>query len=296
MTELSCGQQLFHNKKLEQASCFFIDLIEEGDRKDWLDSLPKKDLRDKTQKTKNGTLCVVLSQNCDIACNQDDLDDCIEIAFCQKIKPKQVFHGNQFTKSVRKFQFKFQELDYEASVDYIVTVKKQKLMEIINEKTDLNIFQLDKDFKLALPFWRANRYFRSALPDSFNEKLYRILDKYIFELEDVATNSLPQYDFSSFIKGFYLNLDSMEERDFYQFEFFFLLRDEVSNELQSAIQDIVERFAEELVEIAGYEDVSSMYADTETNTNVKYLTSLIRFNVDSYSLRKGDADFVVEAE
>ena len=74
------------------------------------------------------------------------------------------------------------------------------------------------------------------------------------------------------------------------------MRDEVSDELQSAIQDIVERFAEELVEIAGYEDISDMYADTETNTSVKYLTNLIRFNVDSYSLRKGDADFVVEAE
>lgn len=296
MTELSCGQQLFHNKKLEQASCFFIDLVEEDDRKDWLDSLPKKDLRGKTQKTKNGILCVVLSQNCDIACNNDNLDDCIEIVLCQQIKPKQVFHGNQFTKSVRKFQFKFQELDYEASADYVVTIKKQRLMEIIDEKKGLEIFQLNKDFKLALPFWRANRYFRSALPDSFNEKLYQILDKYICELEEVATDSLPKYDFSSFIKGFYLNLDSMEERDFYQFEFFFLLRDEVSNELQSAIQDIVERFAEELVEIAGYEDVSSMYADTETNTNVKYLTSLIRFNVDSYSLRKGDADFVVDVE
>ncbi|MFU8545578.1 hypothetical protein ACUIJ2_00345 [Acinetobacter junii] len=296
MTELSCGQQLFHNKKLEQASCFFIDLIEKDDRIDWLDSLSKKHLRTKHQKTKDGTLCVVLSQNCDIACSNDSLDDCVEIALCQKIKPQQVFQGNQFTKSVRKFQFKFQDFDYEANVDYIVTVEKQKLIEIIDEKTDLNIFQLDKDFKIALPFWRANRYFRSALPDSFNEKLYKILDKYISELEGIATNELPEYDFSSFIKGFYLNLDSMEEREFYQFEFFFLLRDEVTSELQSTIQEIAERFAEELVELSGYEDLSSMYADTETNTSVKYLTNLIRFNVDSYSLKKGDADFVVDAE
>lgn len=295
MTELSCGQQLFHNKKLEQASCFFIDLIEQSDRIEWLDSLPKKDLRSKTKKTKDGTLCVILSQNCDIACSRDDLDDCIEIAFCQKINPKQVHSGNQFTKSVRKFQFKFQGNNYEASVDYIATVKKQSLMKIIDEKTDLNIFQLDKDFKLALPFWRANRYFRSALPDSFNGKLSQILDKYIAELESVAANELPEYDFSSFIKGFYLNLDSMEEKEFYQFEFFFLLRDEVTSELQSTIQEIVERFAEEFAELSGYEDHSSMYADTETNTNVKYLTSLIRFNVDSYSLKKGDADFVVDA-
>ncbi|EXR29905.1 hypothetical protein ACT4YA_10275 [Acinetobacter baumannii] len=296
MKELSYGQKLFHNKKLEQASCFFIDPIDENDRRDWRESLPKKSLRDKTQKTKDGTLCVVLSQNCDIACQNDTLDDCIEIVLCQGIKPKQVFAGNQFTKSVRKFQFKFQLVDYEASVDFIVTVNKQRLMEIIEEKKNLEIFQLDKDFKLALPFWRANRYFRSALPDSFNEKLYQILDGYISQLEEVAANSLPQYDFSSFIKGFYLNLDSMEEKESYQFEFFFLLRDEVSSELQSTIQNIVENFAEELVAISGYEDVSSIYADTETNTSVKYLTSLIRFNVDSYSLKKGDTDFIVEAD
>lgn len=88
----------------------------------------------------------------------------------------------------------------------------------------------------------------------------------------------------------------MEEKESYQFEFFFLLRDEVSSELQSTIQNIVENFAEELVAISGYEDVSSIYADTETNTSVKYLTSLIRFNVDSYSLKKGDTDFIVEAD
>ena len=105
------------------------------------------------------------------------------------------------------------------------------------------------------------------------------------------TSYLQEYDFPSFIKGFYLNLDSMEEKEYYEFEFFFLLRDEITDKLKSTIQDIVESFATELVEIANYKDISNIYADTETNTSVKYLTNLIRFNVDYYSLSKGDTDF-----
>ena len=291
MTNLSCGRQLFHCRKLEQASCFFIDLIAKSNHKEWLDSLPKKNLRDKTKRTRPGTLCVILSQNCDIACSDDALDDCLEIALCQAIKPQDVYPGNQFVKSVRKFQFTFENNNYEASVDYIVTVKKQRLMEIMNANTNFHISQLDKDYKLALPFWRANRYFRSALPDSFNDKLSQILNKYIIELVNCETSYLQEYDFPSFIKGFYLNLDSMEEKEYYEFEFFFLLRDEITDKLKSTIQDIVESFATELVEIANYKDISNIYADTETNTSVKYLTNLIRFNVDYYSLSKGDTDF-----
>ena len=83
----------------------------------------------------------------------------------------------------------------------------------------------------------------------------------------------------------------MEEKEYYEFEFFFLLRDEITDKLKSTIQDIVESFATELVEIANYKDISNIYADTETNTSVKYLTNLIRFNVDYYSLSKGDTDF-----
>ena len=164
-------------------------------------------------------------------------------------------------------------------------------MEIMNANTNFHISQLDKDYKLALPFWRANRYFRSALPDSFNDKLSQILNKYIIELVNCETSYLQEYDFPSFIKGFYLNLDSMEEKEYYEFEFFFLLRDEITDKLKSTIQDIVESFATELVEIANYKDISNIYADTETNTSVKYLTNLIRFNVDYYSLSKGDTDF-----
>lgn len=289
--EASCGQLIFHSKKLQQVSCFFAKEIPDAKRKNWLDSLPKSHLRDKVNKFTQDVLCVVLSQNCDIACNNDALDDCIEIVLCQPIKAKKVHKGNQFVKSVRKLHFEFANNNYEANVDYIITVRKEELLNLIEENTSFDILNLDEEYRTIFPFWRANRYVRSALPDQFNDNIYRILYKYIEQLETVS--STQSYDFSSFIKSFYVNIDSLEEKENYDFELFFLLRDETPNDIISHIQDIVETFANELVEITGnaYKDVSLIYADTETNTNVKYLSSLIRFNVDHYSLQNGDSDF-----
>lgn len=289
--ETSCGQIIFHNKKLQQASCFFANNISEDVRKNWLGSLPKINLRDKFNKFTEEVLCVVLSQNCDIACSNDDLDDCLEIALCQPIKAKKVFRGNQFVKSVRKLHFKFMDVNYEANVDYIITVRKEQLLELIDQNRSFEILNLDEENQTIFPFWRANRYVRSALPDEFNNNIFPILNKYLEALESISLS--PSYSFSSFIKSFYVNLDSLEEKGSYDFELFFLLRDETPNELIANIQDIVEEFANELVEITqnNYQDVSQIYADTETNTSVKYLSNLIRFNVDYHSLQKGDNDF-----
>lgn len=289
--ETSCGQIIFHNKKLQQASCFFANNISEDVRKNWLGSLPKITLRDNFNKFTEEVLCVVLSQNCDIACSNDDLDDCLEIALCQPIKAKKVFKGNQFVKSVRKLHFKYMDVNYEANVDYIITVRKEQLLELIDQNRSFEILNLDEEHQTIFPFWRANRYVRSALPDQFNKNIFPILNKYLEALENISLS--PSYSFSSFIKSFYVNLDSLEEKESYDFELFFLLRDETPNELIANIQDIVEEFANELVEITqnNYQDVSQIYADTETNTSVKYLSNLIRFNVDYHSLQKGDTDF-----
>jgi hypothetical protein len=289
--ETSCGQLIFHSKKLQQASCFFAKDITETDRASWLESLPKIHLRDKINKFAENVLCVVLSQNCDIACSNDELDDCIEIALCQPIKSKKVFKGNQFVKSVRKLHFKFRNDNYEANVDYIITVPKEQILKLIEGNESFEIAQLDEEYQTIFPFWRANRYVRSALPDQFNNNLFPILGKYLEELESISLS--PSYPFSSFIKSFYVNLDSLEEKEKYDFELFFLLRDETPNEIMANIQDIVERFANELVDITQntYQDVSQIYADTETNTSIKYLSNLIRFNVDYHSLQRGDSDF-----
>lgn len=288
---LSCGQQIFHGKKLQQASCFLANHVPQEKREAWLNSLPKSNLRTNFKKFKETVLCVVLSQNCDIACNQDQLDDSIEIALCQVIKPKNLFPGNQFVKSVRKLQFEFEEKCYEASVDYIITVSKKDLLEVMSNP-DFELKELHQDIKQSFPFWRANRYVRSALPDKFNEQIGKILDKYLNDL-DTISSSIEKESFSSYIKAFYVNLDSLEEKDQYEFEFFFLMRDETPDILLTKIQDVVTDFADNLVIISNnnYTDVSMIYADRESNTNVRYISELMRFNVDYFSLRSGDTDF-----
>lgn len=291
MSDKSCGQQLFHDKKLKQASCFFANLIENDIRETWLDSLPKSELRSKVKKFKDDVLCVIISQDCDIACNKDENDDSIEIALCQPIKDKNVFEGNQFVKSVRKFQFVFQDKNYEAQVDYILTVKKSDLLNIFKDISNDSIFTLDYEYKAALPYWRSNRYLRSALPDRFNEALSPVLGEYIPKLTEKANVDKTTFGFSNLIKAFYININSLEELSGYDFEFFFLLRDETSNEVLSEIQDIVEEMAENFSEISGFNDKSEIFVGRESNTTVRYLSNLIRFNVDHYSLKHGDIDF-----
>lgn len=294
MDSQSCGQQLFHNTKLKQACYFYGNLIGNDLKIKWLNSLPKSELREKIKKFKDSSLCIVISQDCDIACTKDENEDSIEIALCQQIKPKDVFEGNQFVKSVRKFQFIAQEKNYEAHVDYILTVKKNELLNVLGGAPNDSIFTLDPEYKLALPYWRSNRYLRSALPDNFNNAISPIIKDFIPKLNEKADVDKGKYDFSSFIKAFYININSLEEEITYDFEFFFLLRDEISNSLLSEIQDIVENMADSFAETSGFSDKSDIFVGKESNTTIGYLSNLIRFNVDHFSLRKGEDDFSID--
>ncbi|ELI5735572.1 hypothetical protein RRK63_004315 [Vibrio fluvialis] len=287
--ELSNGQKLLHDKKLNQASCFFVSSIPMDKRLEWSNSFSKPHLRSDKKKFKDTSLFLVLSQNCDIACRKDDNESTIELAVCKKIRPKDVYVGNSFVKSVRKLHFKAGENWYEANVDYILHVDKADLLESINSIDNFEPIYLSKEFAISVPVWRSNRYMRSALPDNFNAQLDPIIESHIEKIEAAAK---PQEDalFSSYIRAFYVWVDSNEERDAYSFDFFALLRDEVSNEQASAIQDTIEEMAEDLESSAGYDDQSEIYAGTESTTYVAYLTKFVRLNLDHHSLSQGDDD------
>ncbi|MDC4378918.1 hypothetical protein NQ658_18655, partial [Acinetobacter baumannii] len=62
-------------------------------------------------------------------------------------------------------------------------------------------------------------------------------------------------------------------------------------EILSEIQDIVEEMAENFSKTSGFNDTSEIFVGKESSTTVGYLSSLIRFNVDHYSLKQGDVDF-----
>lgn len=286
--EKSLGQQLLHDKKLIQASCFFASHIPKSIRLQWSDSFPKAEHRLQESKLKDSAIFLVLSQNCDIACRNDVNDSAIELAICKKIKERDVFPGNSFVKSVRKLHFHAKGNWYEANVDYILTVKKAELLEQIQNTPSLALIQLNSEFAKCIPVWRANRYLRSALPDSFNDKLERVLTKHILNIEKIAESN--QLEFSSYIRAFYIYVDPIDEAETYSFEFFALLRDDISDKTFTALQDSIELMAEDLVADSGYVDISDIYTGRENNTTVAYLTRLTRLNLDHSSLSADDDD------
>ncbi|MCG9723386.1 hypothetical protein [Shewanella sp. Isolate7] len=288
-TPLSNGQILLHNKKLVQASCFLASQIPDEKRLEWSQSFAKAHLRNDHSKLKATSVFLVLSQNCDIACPNDEIETCIELVICKKIRSKDVHQGNSFVKSVRKLHFKLGENYYEANVDYILTVEKGELLNVINEKDDFTLLQLDREYEISVPVWRANRYLRSAFPDSFNAAFFPILHNHILDIEAEA-KAEEGTEYSSFIRAIYIWLDSNEERESYEFDIFALLRDETSDKSVSAIQDKIETLAEELATSAGYEDKSDIYAGTESTVTVGYLTKFVRLNLDYLSLSQSDID------
>ena len=284
--DLSNGQKLFIHKGLKQASCFFASEIPQDIRLQWSDSLAKSGLRNDIKKLKESALFLVISQNCDIASRNDSIEDSVEIAVCKRIKPRDVYPGNAFVKSVRKLQFQHDDSWYEANSDLILTVKKDELVGVL---TDTAISDLTDEYSQTIPLWRSNRYMRTALPDNFNAKFDPIFKSQVENLEHAAKAD-EDSSFSSYIRAIYIWLDTFEEQDVYSFDLFALLKDSVSDEQAAAIQEQVEEFAEALSEAAGYEDRSEIYADRESNTQVSYLNKFVRLNLDHQSLASGDGD------
>ena len=288
MSELSVGQQLLHNKKLEQASCFLASNVPMEKRLEWSDSFPKKVIRRDCTKLKDTSLFLVLSQNCDIACRQDHLDSAVELVVCKKIREKDVSLGSSFVKSVRRLHFKAADNWYEANVDYILTVEKPDLFQLINTTTDFELITLSDEYIKSIPLWRSNRYQRSALPDAFNNQLEPVLKNHLADIEDKARAT--EAGISSYIRAIYIWLSSQEELGYYEFEIFALMRDETENSVLTDVQDAIEEMATELAQNSGFQDESSMYADRAKNTYISYLTRFVRLNLDSHSLANGDDD------
>ncbi|EKA7393679.1 hypothetical protein OL318_003993 [Vibrio parahaemolyticus] len=287
--ELSKGQILLHNKKLVQASCFLGSSIPMEKRIEWSASFTKPRLRADQTKLKDTSIFLVLSQNCDIACRKDQIESTIEIAVCKKIKPKDVYEGNSFVKSVRKLHFQAQENWYEANVDYILHVDKSELLEVMEEAGEFPLISLSDEYAKSVPVWRSNRYMRSALPDNFNAQIEPIFGDHIAKIESSAIAEEAK-DFSSYIRAFYVWVDSSEEKEHYAFDFFALLRDDISDEQASQVQDAIEEMAEAFAEVSGYEDLCEIYSGRESTTTVAYLTKFVRFNFDHLSLEQGDGD------
>lgn len=284
---MSAGQKLFHELGVRQSSYIKASDIPEDVRDYWIDSRTNSVLRIVNKKTKitNLSLLVITSQNCDIACNNDDLDSAVELAIFKPIKAKQVFPGNQFVKSVRKLQIQLDEQWFEAKVEHLITVKKSNLCELLTDNTEVNV--LPEVYQKSVPLWRANRYLRTALPDIFNTALFPVFNECLSDLETVASKE----ENGSYIRALYIWLNTLEEVDHYVFEFFALTTVDTPDETLSNIQDSIENISLELVEQSGYAEIDdSIYAGRDSTTYVSYLTRFVAINLDYVSLAKNDDD------
>lgn len=284
---LSFGQQLFKNHGLRQGSYIKSSCISDETRLEWSKSFPKLENREKAKKIKSDSLLVVISQDCDIACRQDSLDSCVEMVVCKNLKSTPPHKANQFVKSVRKLHLQADGQWYEANVDYILTVSKEELLGIIvnNGVTDISLLTLG--FLDTIPIWRANRYYRKALPDLFNEKATPVFEQYLPSIEEIARTPEGQ-EYPSYLRALYIWIDSLEEKDSYEFELFALLRKNTDNATLSKIADIIEKMAGQMEASTQFEDKTDIYADRDSNTFVYYLTRFIKINFDSRSLSAGD--------
>lgn len=249
-------------------------------------SFAKEANRKKLKYFRPDSLLLVLSQDCDIAASVDSNESAIELVICKKI-PK-LHPGNEFVNSVRKLHFKFADQYYEANVNHILTIEKSVLLDFFKAESDLELYELDEEYSRSFPIWRSNRYNRTALPDKFIHAFKDIEKEYLPTISTTAI-ALDQA-YSSYLRGLYVSVSPNSESDQYNFKFFGLLRDEVGDSKMSDIQEVIEAMAEKLESTCGFIDDSDIYADRSVNTNVSYLTSLVKYNVDYYSLSSGDED------
>jgi hypothetical protein len=284
----SFGQTLYHDFNIRQAVCFSASCFQDNDRLAWTDSFAKKVNRGEASKIKASSMLLVISQNCDIAARKDELDSAIEIVVCKKLKIRNVFEGNKFAHSSRKLQFYILDSWYEANVDYIITIEKVELLTAIQQSQNFTINLLSKEYSESVPVWRANRYLRSGLPDSFNEFFFPVLEQHIEQIE--AEANIEQGDYSSYIRAMFIKVAPLDESPDHIFELFALLRDSVDDITMSKIQDAIECMAEAVVDSSAFNDNSMIYADREKNTTVSYLNGLLKLNLDYHSLSNGDGD------
>lgn len=287
---LSYGQKLFRELNIKQGRFFYASFLhQEEEKREWSEFFINRNSRGKIKHFKEKSIFVVLSQDCDIAHHNDNVEGMIELVLCKKILAKEMYPGNQFVQSVRKLHFKLEDKTcYEANVDYILLLKKEELYHTLKEEHECS-FKLPENILKQIPIWRANRYNRTAFPDNFNEKFYPIAKQYLAKF-DLQTQEYEQ-DIASDILAFYIKLDTLEERETYHFAFLALLNDEISDEAKNIIQNYIEAMALKLEQDACYIDQSEIYAERAQYISVSTLVEFVRFNFDYISLEGEDNKF-----
>lgn len=270
----SFGKQL-HDKGMTQGSGFPASLLSDKMKESHYFSRVDIDQRNPSKnkhKILDDDLMIVLSQDCDIACQNDNDDPLIELALFKKIKESDLYPGNQFTRSVRRIQSKVGDNWYQASISHIGWIKKKELWNVLN---DFYFDQCDEDLSRVLATWRSNRYDRDPLPDRFNNGIMPYMKALLEKL-----NKHERY-----IRAVYISLDSYEENVHYIFDIFAMTDAYIGNGELEEVMNIIEEFAYEVEEKVGFNvHGDCIFALRDDAISVNKISNYRRFNLDYVSL------------
>lgn len=230
-------------------------------------------------------LYILLTQDCDILHDDYDAEPDVELHIA---RPAAQEDGNLFhAKNPRRLQFSADNRIYEIRMHERCRTSRQCLLG--PRPRDLN---LGEDLIRTIIKWTANRYLRSAFPDSFNERL-AAAKKPMKRIEAALKRD------GSLITGIFLRVDPPEEippEEPYKIIIRLTAREEVfeQGEMETRALELTEAIRREFdgidgVEIIDYELVS------EAEFSLADLRATLRWDYDYLSYRGGTPDDLAPA-
>lgn len=243
----------------------------------------------KKQLTDKRNVLILLSQNCDIAAKYKT-ETTLELVIARRRKgstPKPPHFLNLDARSTRFLELELSDnFWYKAEASKILQIDKQDFLDQITTYA-IQPKQLAKPICETLARWRANRYMRVALPDSFNKKIRPLIENKIFDEGLEHAGSL------------YLNLDNYEESENYTVRLFALHRHGPAIETYDILAEKMEQI---LKSIHAIEGLNCPYLEEEANeifeivypamrrseVSIELLDHFVRWNFDFISLSDSD--------
>ncbi len=267
--------KLLHQKGMSQGSCFPAEILSAKIKTDLCNSRVNFDYRNHSKekhKILDDDCFVVLSQECDIACPDDNTDPLIELALFKPIKEQKLSGVIQFAKNVRKIQVKVNDKWYESLLLHVSWISKKSLWDA------LSIYEITKgdyDLALTLAKWRGNRYTREPLPDSFNEIILPRVDNLMSNLGKYKEK----------IISMHVHLNTYDETDDYVFDIFALTESLATDDELTKIMEIMEEFSYSIEESSSFVvNNDCLHAVRSNNINVNKFLDYREFNLDYVSL------------
>lgn len=283
----SFGKRLLGELNVRQGCCLDPSVVSQEKRDTWIDSRSIGKYRhvNAKNKIKDTYVLAVLSQDCDISCASDSDDPCIEVAVFFPVR--KVSDGVAYAKSVRRLQLNFNSSWYETKPNLIIHVSKEDLYAAYKDHRGA-IYELSDENRESLIRWRTSRYLRPGLPDQFCHHYLPVLGDIQVELEK---ENFKLDGARSCVRALYIYLDSLEEKDSYVFSIFALLHDDASNDMYSAVMDLIEDKCHLLSDQSGYEIWGQgAFVGYPKNVTLAFISQHMKINLDYLSLRDGDVD------